>query len=123
MEELSKHGQIGRAAMVADMDRTTARKYVRAGRLPSEMAAPRTWCTREDPFAKDWEEVERLLVGTPELEAKTIFGLLMEKYPGRYEPGQLRTLQRHVRRWRAEHGPEREAVSYTHLTLPTSDLV
>lgn len=110
MEELSKHGQIGRAAMAADMDRTTARKYVRAGRLPSEMAAPRTWCTREDPFAKDWEEVEMLLKGTPELEAKTIFGLLMEKYPGRYEPGQLRTLQRHVRRWRAEHGPEREVV-------------
>jgi hypothetical protein len=110
MEELSKHGEIGRAAMVAAMDRTTARKYIRAGRLPSEMVAERAWCTREDPFAKDWEEVEALLVSTPELEAKTIFGVLMEKYPGRYEPGQLRTLQRHVKRWRAEHGPDQEVV-------------
>lgn len=110
MEEMSKHGQIGRAAMRADMDRTTARKYVGAGRLPSEMATPRTWCTREDPFAKDWDEVEALLVGAPELEAKTIFGVLVEKYPGRYEPGQLRTLQRHVKRWRAERGPDQEVV-------------
>lgn len=110
MEEMSKHGEIGHAAMMADMDRTTARKYVQAGRLPSEMVAPRTWCTREDPFAKDWEEVEALLVDAPELEAKTIFGVLTEKYPGRYEPGQLRTLQRHVRRWRAEHGPDKEVV-------------
>jgi len=37
MEEMSKHGRIGRAAMKADMDRKTARKYVAAGKLPSEM--------------------------------------------------------------------------------------
>jgi molybdenum-dependent DNA-binding transcriptional regulator ModE len=36
MEEMSKHGQIGQAAMKADMDRKTARKYVAAGQpLPS----------------------------------------------------------------------------------------
>jgi hypothetical protein len=29
MEEMTKHGQIGRAAAKADMDRKTARKYVR----------------------------------------------------------------------------------------------
>jgi len=110
MEEMSKHGKIGHAAMVADMDRTTARKYIRAGKLPSEMVAPRTWCTREDPFAKDWKEIEALLADTPELEAKTIFEALREKYAGRYEPGQLRTLQRHVKRWRAEHGPDKEVV-------------
>lgn len=110
MEELSKHDEIGHAAMLADMDRKTARKYIRAGKLPSEMAAPRTWCTREDPFAKDWDEIAAMLAGTPEFEAKTIFGALMEKYPGRYEPGQLRTLQRHVRRWRAERGPDKEVV-------------
>ena len=36
MEELSKHGRIGDAAMKADMHRETARKYVAAGKLPSE---------------------------------------------------------------------------------------
>ena len=92
MEEMSKHGEVGHAAMLADMDRKTARKCIQAGKLPSATAAPRTWCTREDPFAKDWEEIEGLLAGTPEFEAKTIFAMLTEKYPGRYEPGQLRTL-------------------------------
>ena len=46
MEEMSKDGQIGRAAMKADMDRKTARKYVTAAKLPSEMKQPRTWRTR-----------------------------------------------------------------------------
>ncbi len=110
MEEMTKHGEIGHAAMLADMDRKTARKYVKAGKLPSEMVATRTWCTREDPFAGDWEEVAAQLQAVPELEAKTLFDALVEKYPGRYEPGQLRTLQRHVQRWRAEHGPERDVV-------------
>jgi hypothetical protein len=110
MEEMTKHGEVGHEAMMADMDRKTARKYVRSGKPPSEMVAPRTWCTREDPFAKDWEEIEERLTLTPELEAKTIFAVLTEKYPGRYEPGQLRTLQRHVKRWRAEHGPDKEVV-------------
>ncbi|MFO0592716.1 MAG: IS21 family transposase [Polyangiaceae bacterium] len=110
MEELSKHEGIGRAAMKAGMDRTTARKYIEAGKLPSELVAPRTWCTREDPFAEDWEEVVAMLSETPELEATTIFAMLTEKYPGRHEPGQLRTLQRHVRRWRAEQGPDKDVV-------------
>jgi hypothetical protein len=30
------------------------------------------------------------------------------KQPGRYNETHLRTLQRRIRRWRAEHGPERE---------------
>lgn len=110
MEEMSKHGQIGRAALKADMDRKTARKYVAAGKLPSELAAPRTWRTREDPFDEDWPEVERRLVDAPELEAKTLFEWLTEKHPDRYEPGQLRTLQRRIRVWRAERGPDKEVV-------------
>ena len=31
-----------------------------------------------------------------------------EEHPGRYEPGQLRTLQRRVRQWRAQQGPDQE---------------
>ena len=110
MEEMSKHGEIGHAAMKAGMDRKTARKYASAGKLPSEMVTPRDWRTREDPFAEDWAEVEALLRERPELEAKTLFEVLCEKYPGRYEAGQLRTLQRHVREWRASDGPDKEMV-------------
>jgi hypothetical protein len=96
--------------MKADMDRKTARKYVAAGQLPSEMTQPRDWRTRPDPFEEHWPEVETRLRDTPELEAKTLFELLQQQHPGRYEDGQLRTLQRHVKRWRAAQGPEREVV-------------
>jgi hypothetical protein len=110
MEELTKHGKTGVAAMKADMDRKTARKYAAAGCLPSEMVAPRDWRTREDPFAEDWDEAEALLREAPGLEAKTVFEVLCERYPGRHQPGELRTLQRHVRTWRAAQGPEKDVV-------------
>ncbi len=107
MEEMSKHGRIGRAAMKADMDRKTARKYVGAGKLPSELKTPRTWRTREDPFVDVWPEIEQQLQESPGLEAKTLFESLQEKEPGRYGWGQLRTLQRRIREWRARSGPEK----------------
>jgi len=110
MEELSKHRRIGDAAMKADMHRETARKYVAAGKLPSEMTVVRDWRTRPDPFEEHWPEIEARLLDTPELEAKTLFELLEQAHPGRYEEGQLRTLQRRVKRWRATHGPDQEVV-------------
>lgn len=108
MEELTKHGQLGRAAMKADMDRKTARKYVAAGKLPSEMKAPRDWRTRPDPFVEHWPDVQARLEETPELDAKTLFEVLREAHPDRYADGQLRTLQRRVKDWRAAHGPDQE---------------
>jgi len=108
MEELSKHGHLGRAAMKADMDRKTARKYVKLGKLPSETRKPRGYRTRPDPFARDWPWVEEMLQAAPELEAKTLFEALVDKHPGRYQDGQLRTLQRRVKQWRAQHGPDCE---------------
>ena len=110
MKELAKHGRIGRAAMKAGMDRKTARRYAKAGALPSELTKPRHWRTREDPFAEHWDDVSALLREAPGLEAKTLFEVLLEKHPGRYEAGQLRTLQRRVKVWRGEQGPEREVM-------------
>ena len=117
MEEMTKHGQIGMAAMKAGMDRKTARKYVASGKLPSESKPPRDWRTREDPFAEHWSEVEALVRETPALEAKTLFEMLSAKYPDQYEPGQLRTLQRRVRVWRATKGPE-QAVTFAQRHRP-----
>jgi len=108
MEEMSKDGHIGHAAMKADMDRKTARRYVAAGKLPSTMKEPRRWLTRQDPFAEDWPTVAEMLADTPGLEAQTVLELLELKQPGRYNETHLRTLQRRIRRWRAEHGPDRE---------------
>ena len=109
MAELSKHGKKGLAALRSGMDRGTAQKYLAAGELPSAMSAmDRSYLTREDPFVRDWAWVEALLVDAPELEAKALFEHLQATWPGRYEPGQLRTLQRRVSRWRAQHGAARE---------------
>jgi hypothetical protein len=108
MEEMSKHGRIGQAAMKAGMDRKTARKYVAAGQLPSEMKEPRAWRTRQDPFTEHWPEMEAQLREAPGLEAKTLLEELIARYPGQYTEGQLRTLQRRVRQWRATQGPDRD---------------
>jgi hypothetical protein len=108
MDEMIKHGEVERAALHADLDRKTARKYIRAGKLPSELATPRTWRTRDDPFVEVWPALVAQLQATPALEAKTLFAELQAQHPDRFEEGQLRTLQRHVQRWRAQHGPDQE---------------
>jgi hypothetical protein len=107
MEELSRHGAIEKAALRSGMDPTTARKYVREGKLPSELKRGRDWRTRPDPFEEDWEEIRGRLEEAPELEGKALFDDLMERKVGCYEPGQLRTLQRKIREWRGQQGPER----------------
>lgn len=96
------------AAAKAGMCDKTARKYLRWGRLPSQMKKPRHWRTREDPFGEVWPEVEGMLREAPALEALTIFEELQRRYPGRFQDGQLRTLQRQVRIWRGLYGPDRE---------------
>lgn len=105
MKELRGGTGIGVAALRAGLDRKTARKYRVEGKLPSESKLARTWRTREDPLADDWPAVEAMLADAPELEAKTLFEWLCERHPGRYDPGQLRTLQRRIRQWRARQGP------------------
>jgi transposase len=98
------------AAVAAGMTEKTARKWER-GALPSAMTPPRTWRTRPDPFVDVWAaEVEPLLLEDKDgkLEAKTLFDELCRRHPSTFEVGQLRTLQRRVRVWRAEQGPEKE---------------
>lgn len=108
MEEVNKHGKIGLASLRAGMDRKTGSKYIKEGKLPSDLKKARTWRTRPNPFEKHWSEISDRLKDAPELEAKTIFDYLIEKYPAQYEPGQLRSLQRHICEWRAKEGPEQE---------------
>lgn len=108
MREFSKHSKIGQAALAAGLDRKTASKYIHGGQMPSELRQERQWRTRSDPFVEDWREVEQLLEQAPELEAKTLFEYLCELRPDCYHEGQLRTLQRRVRAWRASFGPPKE---------------
>ena len=97
------------AADKAGLDPKTARKYRRLGKLPSEVPRmDRDYRTRPDPFAAVWPELAELLRLNPGLEAKTLFDDLQRRFPGRFADGQLRTLQRHVKRWRALHGSAKE---------------
>lgn len=118
------------AALRTDMDEKTARKYRDLGKLPSELEPwPRAWRTRKDCFADVWKEVEEKLEVSPGLQANTLFAWLQQRYPGRFSDGQLRTLQRRIRHWRADTGPSKEvffaqnhypgrlgASDFTHMT-------
>src|ERR1700738_1550838 len=96
------------AAAKAGMDIKTARKYLRDGGLPSEQNQNRTWRTRPDPFDGVWEEIRHRIAAHPGLEAKTLFEAVQRERPGEFADGQLRTLQRRIKRWRATEGPGRE---------------
>ena len=71
MEEMSRRGRVGMASMKAGMDRKTGRKYLKSGKMPSELRQPHTWRTRVDPFELDWPQMVKRLRDAPELEAKS----------------------------------------------------
>lgn len=108
MTLIQKEKTFGVAAAKVGMDEKTARKYRRLGRLPSELGRERSYRTREDPFAGVWEEIGERLETCPGLEAKTLFDDLVRRYPDRFGEGQLRTLQRRLKRWRVLEGPSKE---------------
>ena len=96
------------AAAKAGMAENTARDYLRDPRLPSERKEDRKWRTRPDPFDDEWERIREQVETNPGLEAKTIFEALQRQQPGKFADGQLRTLQRRLKHWRATAGPEQE---------------
>lgn len=96
------------SAAKAGMDPKTARKYLKTGKLPSQMTCKHDWRTREDPFEEDWAEILEMLEINPGLEGTTIFEYLQRASPGRYQDNQLRTLQRKLKYWRATEGPAKE---------------
>jgi transposase InsO family protein len=99
---------VGKAALRAGMHRNTARRLLGSGRGPGEPRPARGYRTRPDPFEEDWPGLGARLEEAPGLQARTLLGDLIERDPGRYGWGHLRTLQRRVKRWRAAQGPERE---------------
>jgi len=97
------------AADAAGISSKTARKYRKTGKLPSQCRVEHTWSTRRDPFADDWAFVVQLLEDTQAtLQAHTILDYLQRANPGKYHNGQLRTLQRRIKAWKALYGPAKE---------------
>ena len=104
MRERQKGRTQEQAAASANVrSRKTVAKYERLGQFPSERVQPRQYRTRQDAFAADWPTLAAMLRDAPSLEAKALFEWLCEQYPGKYQEGQLRTLQRRVAQWRALH--------------------
>jgi hypothetical protein len=109
MKDYNSSGVLAHAAMKADIDPKTARRYIRAGQGPQEMKPAHTWRTRQDPVEAIWPIAQRWLEETPELEAKMLFEhLLSEGAGGQVDGRALRTFQRRVTQWRRKHGPPKE---------------
>ncbi|GAH36416.1 unnamed protein product, partial [marine sediment metagenome] len=76
----------------------TKRKY----RKTKKTRVPHRWRTRPDPFEYVNDEIRASLEQNPERTAKSILQDIQKRYPGKYKDGQLRTLQRRVKSWRAK---------------------
>lgn len=100
------------AAAAAGMSERSARKF-QSGPLPSQRRKPRTWRTRQDPFDGAFDEhIVPLLRNDHdrELKAPVLFELLQQRCDGRFKPGQIRSLQRRIRQWRALHGSDQHVI-------------
>ena len=110
-KSMAQGKKLSTASQRADMSENTARKYLCEGRLPSEMKKPRTHRTHSDVFESVWPELEDLLSTNLSLEAKTLFEYLCRAYPEKeYQDGQVRTLQRRVKAWKAANGSLKEVI-------------
>ncbi len=106
--ELQRKGKnIAAIARKTDHRRKTVRKYLKH---PTQEMVKHTWRTRENPFADVWDKIVDLLETNPGLEAKTIFNYLCETYCDKFTPGQLRTLQRQIKKYRVLHGESKEVM-------------
>ena len=96
------------AAAKAGISERSARRIESAVTLPSQKTR-RYWRSRPDPFVDVWDtQIVPLLRTAPGLMAVTLLRKLQDDHPGRFPDGMLRTLQRHIRQWRAVQGPAKE---------------
>ena len=99
------------AAAKAGISERSGRRIDRDPTLPSQRKKGRAYRTRANPFEGIWEaEIVPLVRSMPSLQAITILRELQRRHPGRFPDSQLRTLQRHIRRWSALAGPDRDVI-------------
>ena len=110
MKLIQEEPTLATAAAKAGMDEKTARKYRDLEKLPSQTKRQRTWRTRKDAFEEVWPEILEILERDEAVEAKTIFEYLSRQHPGRHQEGELRTLQRRIKVWRARYGFAKEVM-------------
>lgn len=104
MELRNKHAQQDAAARAGISERT-ARRIDRGESKGTR--SPRRWRTRTDPLEDVWERVlQPMLEEAPALKPVTLLEALEEHDPEVDWRRHRRTLERRVRRWRAQHGPD-----------------
>ncbi|NCO16075.1 MAG: IS21 family transposase [Alphaproteobacteria bacterium] len=97
------------AATKAGFSQATGYRLQTDPTLPSQKKAPRGR-RRPDPLSDIFEtEVLPLLKSSPGLRPVAIFEELLRRHPD-LSAGIRRTLERRIRAWRAEHGPEQEVI-------------
>lgn len=84
-------------------------------------SATRWWRTRVDPFADAWPIIEGWLIAEPSVPAHALMDRLAEKFPQAYaSKAQLRTLQRRIKVWRAQHAQEMILGRLLNSTIPAA---
>jgi transposase len=108
MTTYQRTGVVSDAALKAGMHRETAARYLAAQAGPEQLKKAHTWRSCPDPLAALWLQAKPWLEASPELEVKALFEHLLGADPALAPGHALRTFQRRVRQWRAQHGPARE---------------
>lgn len=97
------------AAAKAGFSTATAYRIEADPRFPSQKKSPRGR-RRGDPLADLWNsEIVPMLEAAPGLRAIAVFEEIRRRHPD-ILPGVRRTLERRIRTWRAEHGPEQDVI-------------
>jgi len=100
---------------VCSVEQCTAGKLPDEGSFPNPAAGLETFYreqerrkrvlgwrrTHKDPFEGEWEQIMSWVIANPERSSGDIFRELQRRSPGRYQPLQIRTLQRGLRKIRA----------------------
>jgi transposase InsO family protein len=104
-----KTDELSVAAARAGISVATAYRIEQDPRLPTQKSAPRGR-RRPDPLINIFDaEVVPMLEAAPGLRAIGIFEELQRRHP-QLSAQIRRTLERRIRAWRAQHGPEREII-------------
>ena len=107
-EERNNGKSIKQSAAAGNMCEKTARKYLKAGKLPSQTTKPRKYRTHPDAFFRVWDSIRPFLENNERIEGKTLFEYLQNENPGKFQDGQLRSFQRKIKNWKAIQGPDKE---------------
>jgi hypothetical protein len=110
--EFRRHRTQRVAAAQSGLSERTGRRIERDPRLPSQKSAERPLRRQTaDPLDGLWEsDILPLLLASPGLRPVTLLDEMRLRRPDRDWDRLRRTLERRVRVWRAEHGPQREVV-------------